>query len=287
MTNALSITRNAAVDDNIIVLDHHDTIGGYAEAYGNQIAEWYEQDKIIVIPYWPLAADMSYLQTVTLPSEMAKIGSANRVDGPLLRRRQDGSLVSANPLMMVKMEMADREYLRSQFSLMFSIIRGDIATLFPHYKMTELNITTRMTPTRNCGMHIDTFKRSISGHRLKFFINIDSEPRLWNTSYTMVRALEVYRDRLSDIPANMDRNDLGLVLNERLSTNIPFHTIAYPGLSCVIANGETIFHQVTYGNRMIAGEYSVDTQSMMCPENFIARRLPQVMDRLGYGLRAA
>src|SRR3546814_2820807 len=73
---------------------------------------------------------------------------------------------------------------------------------------------------------------------LKMFINIDAEPRIWNTSFTLRRVLELYRDELKDLPPDIDRMELNRIINDRLATDLPSHRLSYPPLCCVIANGD-------------------------------------------------
>src|SRR3546814_14354983 len=97
-------------------------------------------------------------------------------------------------------------------------------------------------------MHLDIFKRSLPLHRLKMFINIDAEPRIWNTSFTLRRVLELYRDELKDLPPDIERMELNRIINERLATDLPSHRLSYPPLCCAIANGEPVSPQVVSGN---------------------------------------
>src|SRR3546814_9806625 len=132
-------------------------------------------------------------------------------------------------------------------------------------------------------MHLDIFKRSLPLHRLKMFINIDAEPRIWNTSFTLRRVLELYRDELEDLPPDIDRMELNRIINDRLATDLPSHRLSYPPLCCVIANGETVLHPVVYGNRMIGIEYLVQPEKMLNPGKFTASAAPALMQQLGYG----
>jgi hypothetical protein len=276
------VERNPDIDDNIVVLDRHDSIHGYVNAYGDRLADWYEDHKAIVIPYWPLPIDLEFLQSITMPPKFKKIGSVNGIDGPLFVRKGE-KFVGTNPLLILDLSMMEKIYLRDQIQMAFRQIRLDIARLFGRYRLVEANITFRGVPTRDEGMHLDVFASGGDAHmhRLKFFINIDSRNREWRTSYSLLRALEVYHDLLGDIGPDISRNELNRAVTEKLGRLLPRHRISYPTLSCVIANGETVFHEVTYGNRMIAGEFFTVSQTMRSPEKFIGRQVAETMQRLG------
>ncbi|QDO98834.1 hypothetical protein FNB15_16835 [Ferrovibrio terrae] len=285
LQNGLVVERNPEIDDNAIVLDRHDSISGYINTYGDKLAEWYEDHTAIVVPHWPLPIDLAFLQSITMPPAYKKIGSANGIDGPLFKRTKDNKYVGINPLLNLNLEMMETIYLRDQIQLAFRQIRLDIARLFGRYRLVEANMTFRCVPTRDEGMHLDAFAGGgVSPmHRMKFFINIDSQNREWQTSYSLPRALEVYRDLLGDIPAGINRNDLNHALTAKLGNILPRHRISYPALSCVIANGETIFHEVTFGNRMIAGEFFTPVETMHAPDKFIGRQVAETMQRFGIG----
>lgn len=282
--NELIVARNAEIDDNIVVLDRHDTIAGYAGTYGSRLAEWYEDHKAIVVPYWPLPIDLDFLQSITMPPKFKKIGSANGIDGPFFVRQQD-KFVATNPLLILDMGMMEKIYLRDQIQLAFRQIRLDIARLFGSYRLREANMTFRCVATRDEEMHVDAFTNGADSpmHRMKFFLNIDNRNREWQTSYSLPRVLEIYRDLLSDVPAGIGRNDLNYFLNGKLKGILPRHRISYPTLSCVIANGETVFHQVTYGNRMIAGEFFTPVETMQAPGKFIGKQVTEALQRFRIG----
>lgn len=282
--NDLVVERHPEIDNNIVVLDRHDSIPDYVKAYGDRLSEWYEDHNAIVIPNWPLTLDLAFLQSIAMPAPYKKIGSVNGIDGPLFKRKE-GKFVGINPLLGLNMEMMEKIYLRDQIQMAFHQIRLDIARLFGGYRLLEANMTFRCVPTRDEGMHLDTFTNADPSpmHRLKFFLNIDSENREWQTSYSLPRALEVYRNLLGDLPAGISRNDLNHALNAKLKDILPRHRISYPTLSCVIANGETVFHEVTYGNRMIAGELFTPVETMRTPDKFIGRQVADTLQRLGIG----
>lgn len=282
MKSQVVIERNADVGDNIVVLDHHDTIAGYAATYGDRIAEWYEDHKLIVLPFWPIEADHDYLQTLVMPDNFAKLGVAEGIDRPLFERK-GASLITRNPLYQLNMDLPFKVYLRDQIHGIFSQLRAQLPLLFPRYRMQELNITFRYTPTVSEGaLHVDIFPKAADYHRLKLFINMDTDFRVWRTSYDLHRVMDIYRDHFRDIPSDIDRNVLNQLVNERIGRIAPRHVVQYPRFSCVFGNGETLLHEVVSGNRMIAMEYAVEIDSMIDPAKYIGTTLPQHMRSLGY-----
>lgn len=282
MAKPLIIERNPEVDDNIVVLDRHDSIAGYMATYGDQIAEWYEDNKLIIMPLWPLKADLDYLQDLTLPPSLAKTGSASGIDRPLYERQGQG-LVSLNPITTLNANVAVQVYLRDQIAAIYGQLRKDLPQLFPRYKMREANITFRFTPTASEGnLHLDVFQATTDFHRIKLFINMDADYRFWNTSYDVYRVMEIYKDKFQDVACDIDRNTLNKLINDRIGMIAPRHAVHYPQLACVIGNGETVLHEVVSGNRMIGMEFMCGVENMLRPDKFIGKVLPQHMRDLGY-----
>lgn len=282
MPKQVVIERNPQVDDNIVLLDRHETIAGYAKTYGDRLTEWYEDHKLIVLPFWPIEADHEYLQTLSLPSQLSKIGSANSIHKPLFERFGT-KLISRNALSHLKIELPLKVYLRDQIASIFSQLWESLPLLFPRYQMQEMNTTFRYTPTASEGsLHLDVFQVTGDDHRLKLFINMDIDDRVWRTSYNLPRVMELYKEHFTDIGPDVDRNTLNRLINERVGSILPRHVVRYPTFSCVIGNGETLMHEVVSGNRMIALEYRVEVNSMMNPEKYIGTMLPQHLRNLGY-----
>jgi hypothetical protein len=154
-----------------------------------------------------------------------------------------------------------------------------VPKLFPRYRLLEgtANITFRLCPTRDEAMHIDHYRGGNPGlreHRLKLFINLDSEQRYWRVGDTLFTLIRKLRQRLPQIlPETV--NEVSGLINEMLA-DLPGHDLLYPQLSCVIGNGETIAHQVRYGNRVIGFEWRVDPATMRAADRLAYHQLQRI-----------
>ena len=142
-------------------------------------------------------------------------------------------------------------------------------------------------------MHLDSFNRgspldpaSKTFHRVKIFMNIDREPRLWRTSLDLPGVLAACRGRL---PAELP-DDVNTVTHVITGTGVlkdlPFHKIAYPTMSAVICNAEAVAHEVVYGNRVIGGEFLCSQDDMLDPEKLTHRRLRGWLEQRDYAVAA-
>lgn len=277
------IERNKTVPDNIVELDRHESIGGYTRQYGKEIASLYEDLNIIILPHFPLELDISLIQALRFPEEMAKIGTANGLENGIVKRSGKNFSIDNEHIMVHAVgDLKTAVYIQALIASVNAQIREAIRAFFPMYHSIKLrNLTWRLTPIESGGMHLDTFgegartPRDKRYHRIKFFINLDNEPRKWWTSHTLSETLKQARGQLPDeLPDDINYVN-HLINTSGVMEDLPYHTIKYPALSAVFGNAEAICHAVRYGKRMVAGEYLCDASDMLDPEKFTYTRIPK------------
>lgn len=269
------IERHCDLPDPFLVLERMDTLGDYARSYGDGLAEHYEKLGAIVIPDLPIDCDLEFLQKLQFPREWKKVGTLNRIDEPVIVRT-GGQIVpdAAHPLVAILGDVPTAVYAQSQIARLNSQLRVALRALFPRYYSLEktVNITWRLTETRDEGMHLDVFDggRPLSAkqrglHRIKIFLNIDTEPRRWRVSYALPDLLKHCRDQLPDELPD-DLNVLNSVLDKiGVFDDLPAHQVAYPTRSAVLVNAEAVVHEVVFGRRMVAGEFICESTDMLDP----------------------
>lgn len=192
------ITQHPDVPFNFFILDSHKSIGDYARAYGDEIARRYENYDAIYFPHFPLNFDLEFFQNLRMPADVAKIGTTNGIENSLYKRGPDSishdpehvlfKLYGMNPL---------AGYAQHQIQSVNGQISEALRALFPRYfSLARANITYRLTETKDGGLHFDVFKggRPFGDannmiRRIKLFINVDTKPRHWHTSFTLRDAL--------------------------------------------------------------------------------------------------
>jgi len=287
------IERHPDVPDPFLVLEPMPTVGDYARAYGDRLAEHYENLGVIVVPRLPIEFDLEMMQQLAFPPQWKKVGTLNGIEQPVIVRNGNQIAPDANhPLVAILGEVPRAVYVQSQIASFDGQLRLALRTLFPRYYSLGkvVNITWRLTETRDEGMHLDVFDqgRPMSAklrtqHRVKIFVNIDSEPREWRVSYTVPELLKRCRDQLPDALPD-DLNVLNNVLDKiGVLDELPAHQVAFPTLSAVIVNAEAVAHEVVYGRRMVAGEFVCDSADMLDPARHTHACLARWLDdaRLG------
>lgn len=266
------INRSPEVEDYIVVLDRHETALDYQRAYGDKIAEAYEDQKLILLPYIHLDADLGFLNKLTFPPQFKKISVGDGIGGSLMRR--DGKRIFRDPDHPINIIIENQglaTYANHQIASVSAQLRLAIRQLFPAYRaLREGAITWRFTATHDETMHYDSFdpgSRFYSReHRVKFFVNLDHEPRTWHLTHRLDQLLKNHRDIFPEtLPAHL--NDVAAMASgwPKLQ-DLPYHELRFPQHSMLIGNAESIAHGVKYGNRVIGGEFFVSPEQMLDPQ---------------------
>jgi hypothetical protein len=265
-----------------MVLERRERINEYYTAYGDDIARHYENNGVVVFPYFPLQFDLQLFQAMTMPEAFKKLGVATGLEQPVLVRSGEEIKVNSDHVLFKLTGNPNLSiYLQSQIMSVNWQIRLALKALFPRYtSLTEGNITWRLTEAQNEGLHVDGFGSgkpfgagARKSHRIKLFINIDSAPRQWHTSLDLPSALKAVAAKLPKaMPDNINTVN-GIIGLSGVLRTLPAHKISFPTLSAVLANGELLCHEIVHGRRMIAAEYTCPYTEMLQPDKHPFPRL--------------
>lgn len=287
------IERHPDIPDHFLVLERKESFGDYARAYGNALAEHHENRGVIIAPFMPIAFDIALFQSIKFPRKWKKIGTANGIEEPVyVRDGRDLKVRQDHPLVQLNMGTEWACYVQSQIASFNSQLRRGLSILFPAYhSLREVNTTWRLTETVEEGMHLDVFAGGVplgpklkKAHRVKIFMNIDSEPRLWRTPFDLPAVLRTCRDQLPiELP-----DDVNVVNNAidkfGVLKNLPYHKLAYPMMSAVISNSEAVAHEVVYDRRVIGGEFTCHQDDMLDPKKLTHERLRKWLEQEEYAI---
>jgi hypothetical protein len=285
------IERHPEVPDRFMVLDAKGSFGDYARAYGDRLAEHYEDRGIIVLPRVPIDFDLEFFQGLAFPAGWKKVGTVNGIEASVIERR--GGRVGVNhqhPLLEYFREVPLACYVQSQIASFDAQLRAGLRTLFPrYYSLQEGNISWRLTETSKEGLHLDFFDRGAplkaelkARHRLKVFINVDTEARSWRVSLDLPQVLKRCRDAMPEALPD-DINVVNSVIDKMgVLDDLPGHRVDYPPMSAVIVNAELVAHEVLRGRRLVAAEFSCDEHDMLDPGKHSHRLLLRWLADGGY-----
>lgn len=289
------ITLNPNLPNTIMELERKESFGDVARQYGDSLAQHYEQNGIIYMPFMPIDCDFEFLQQFSFSAKLKKIGTMNGIEEPLIIR--DGAQLKRNdkhPFLSLFPSLELALYFQAQVVKFNTQLRRGLSQLFPHYySLREGNITWRFTETGREGLHFDVFKQGAPltteekrKHRVKCFFNVDTLPRQWNVSYDMKAFLKNYAHELPDeLP-----DDINVISDvvDRLGVleRVPTHSIHFPHRSAVIANGEVALHEVVFGRRTVGVEMHCDFSDMLDPSLHSHHALKGWLADAGIGVAA-
>jgi hypothetical protein len=195
------------------------------------------------------------------PPNWKKIGTVNGITLPPIVLRDGAFHRTQNPLCAVVKDDASLLKLYSELlriELGFKLL---VREALPAFRNIEwYNCTFRFTKTENEPPHLDNFGGGAPFapkdrlRRLKFFLNVDAQPRIWNVGPTLQDVLAFSKLPL-ERPLPDDLNVLCARLYESGALNdTPMVRVEIPPRGVVFANGSTVVHQVVYGNRMVGLE---------------------------------
>lgn len=221
----------------------------------------YEGHGAILLEDAGLEYDTDFIHRLTFPPGWKKYGTVNALTIPPVVFTEGGFKRTQNPLgLMIK---EDAMLLKTYSELLrlemgFKLL---IMELFPSYRQIHwVNCTFRFTRTEDEPPHVDVFNEGrpfADEHklpRLKFFMNVDSAPRVWNVGPSLRDVLKFSNGALGDsLPA--DVNMVCDIINKSgILANFPTVRVEIPPKGIVFANGATVVHQVIFGQRMVALE---------------------------------
>ena len=147
-------------------------------------------------------------------------------------------------------------------------------TVFSHYQFERRKVMWRLNTIRAENMHVDTYKRETELHFARMFVNLDSQPRIWHTSW---RIQDMVQQAMGTIPPGqlkkLDRGQVWSKLNSSFFgqnsrewwDEQPRH-IAFFGPGDVwVVDSRQVAHQIFYGRRALSIDFSVSKQHMKDP----------------------
>jgi hypothetical protein len=221
----------------------------------------YEANGVLLLEDCGLDYDHAFVQRITFPPQWKKFGTVNAltvppvvfVDGQFRRTQNPLGQMIKEDAMLLK---TYSELLRLELG--FKLLVLDVFSTYRN--ILWVNCTFRFTRTEDEPPHVDVFNEGRAFlpeqklPRVKFFMNVDSQPRIWNVGPTLPEVLKHSGGALG-VSLPEDVNMLcDLVNNSGILERFPYSRVEIPPRGIVFANGATVVHQVVFGQRMVALE---------------------------------
>jgi hypothetical protein len=179
-----------------------------------------------------------------------------------------------------------------QFRAIYEAVLPAYRAIFGSYQFTNQKVVWRLNTIMNENMHLDVYADEVEDHFARMFINLDTQPRIWHTSWTvddMVARLEGTLPR--ELLLHGSRADIWKELTFSIFGRSPQHWwdseprhVAYfaPG-DIWIVDSRQVAHQIFYGRRALSIDFTVRRESMQDPDrhylNFVDRFRANSLDR--------
>jgi hypothetical protein len=238
------------------------------------ITEAYEAAKVIHFPELKLDIDFDFW--AGLPTDGAPAYRKLSLRGEELRISKRAREAGADPVLVGAIQRQVDALLRQVLPV--------YEAMFRPYRFVERQSVVRVDTIMNSDMHIDTYDVEFPNHFARLFINLDSQPRIWQTSYAID---EIFARFGRDIPAEdyarLSNVELWQAFRRAAFTGDPRkwwdgrprHVVYFQPGDVWAVDSRQVAHQIFYGRRAISIDFTVEVGSMLDP----GRHYLSILDR--------
>ncbi|CAL4869183.1 hypothetical protein MMA231_03474 (plasmid) [Asticcacaulis sp. MM231] len=168
------------------------------------------------------------------------------------------------------------ELLWKNMSELFRQVMPIYYRIFAGYQYSIKRAVWRLNTTLNENLHFDTYKDSeiFPEHFARMFINLDNQPRIWHTSYTVDEVYEKFGRKVSQkVIETTSTNRFWRELNHTAFgkghewwDGSPRHVIYFEPGDVWVVDSRQVSHQIYYGRRAISIDFVVTRDSMQNPK---------------------
>jgi len=266
------IIKNPDVEDYFKILKPLASLEEYYEEYGDQIAKWYEEGKVIVFEKAPFKYNVSLLHEVEFPvgRNFQKIVTDDILE-PITKKY--ASKDEPHSLSHVFRDTVAAGEFQNEVSGVNDQLRKFAKLLFPKYEfIADENLLWRFNPTYPQGIHIDAYSKKYNEvQTVRLFMNMDYIPRIWNSSHSLDVLLEKYYDIYGkDIDRSLP-NEFNREFSRRIfgmvpsKDNMPKHMALFAPGTLWMVNSLIIPHEIFFGRRMVSASFFAKNESMLDP----------------------
>jgi hypothetical protein len=162
-----------------------------------------------------------------------------------------------------------------QFSAIYAALLPVYHRVFGDYSFTKRKVVWRLNTLMNENLHLDVYGEEKDEHFARMFINLDNQPRIWQTSWTIDDVVERLQGKIPR--AVLEGNDRARIWSDLTFSvfgkspqqwwgdNEPRHVAYFDPGDVWIVDSRQVAHQIFYGRRALSIDFSVERQSMNDP----------------------
>ena len=230
----------------------------------------FEAARVVTFPNLKAEVDHGFwakLDTLKYP-ELRKLGGLVQDDNNLTVKLHRESLRQRGVEERLVNELCE------QFQAIYDAVLPVYRAVFAGYTFQKRKVVWRLNTTMNENMHLDVYADEVAEHFARMFINLDNQPRIWQTSWTIDDLMVRLEGKISEgAIREKSRADLWKELSFALFGSSPQEWwddqprhVAYfePG-DVWIVDSRQVAHQIFYGRRALSIDFSVAPESMDDP----------------------
>jgi hypothetical protein len=239
----------------------------------------YEDAKVIWFPELKPRIDLGFwqsLDTRTLPA-LKKLSTLTQIDGTL-----DNS-TAASQVKTLEKAGVDRglaaEVARQMRSLLEQVMPL-YQPLFGGYRFTKSKVVWRLQDIYTENLHLDAYGLPNPDHFARLFINLDTQPRIWHTSWQAEDVIRIAKGRIPRQEfTKRSANDLWSAFNYSVFGKTsrewwddqPRHVAFFEPGDVWSVDSRRVAHQIFYGRRAVSIDFSVDPATMLSGDRHYLR----------------
>lgn len=252
----------------------------------------YEGGKVMHFPRLDLEIDHGFW--AGLPTDqilkLKKLSSSPSPDDyrhdPLLDRRLEEA----------KVPWGLKRRLRREISRLYERVLPVYEALFSGYRFTRRQVVWRLNTIHNENMHVDTYVSDFTDHFARLFINLDDQPRIWMTSWSLEEMYARFGDQLppeqviASEPGAIHKAINAAAFGGRSTVwwdSQPRHVAYFDPGDVWAVDSRQVSHQIFYGRRAVSIDYFVDPSSMVKPKRHYLFTAERFRSRTVKALRAS
>lgn len=231
------------------------------------IVKPYEFGRVIGFPKLDLAVDHDFWaglptdQIVRLKKLSSSPSPGDPSRDPVLDRR----------LAEAQVPQGLKRRLKKEIVRLYDQLLPIYEKLFAEYRFTRRQAVWRLNTIRNENMHVDTYVDQFTDHFARLFVNLDNQPRIWMTSWSLEAMYARFGDRIArDVLEKGSPGEVHAAINAAAfggrSTvwwdNQPRHVAFFDPGDVWAVDSRQISHQILYGRRAVSIDFFVDPESM-------------------------
>ncbi len=282
------VTLNPEVENYIHEIDWQAGQANF-EAMRQRIVTLFEDGQLIVLKNHPLAINFDLLSSFEVPqTERYRELRYNQLLFPKLWKARDrGVIFGTFGLDLFKYLRVRAEVLRVNRAL-----RDLLGTIFPSYRLVREQYSWRFLATGYAihPLHFDAFGSDDDLQYVRFFVNLDRQPRVWRVSHRLDEMLERhYEERDWGRYADMAPNSFCDIVCDYLREHrdVPCHEVSFQQGDLWLVDTRTVPHGVVSGHRLVVTHFWIDPQSMYDPSKRLDARIARFHERAAGTAQAA